>query len=108
MGNLIIPADARTLSIEWYVPDHWYGSRYRLVLVPDETLSFASDSEAKRYAGKLAKWASQRYLRPTGLQPVKSGDAIIEKYGELPTYVYVSLGPTYSCQNIILKVSELL
>ena len=107
MKHFNIAETALTVSIEWYVPDDWYGSRYRVVLVPDETLSFADVSDAKKYAAKLSKWVNNKYIKNNGLKPVKTADAVIKPYGELPTYIYMSMGPSYSCRNINITISDL-
>jgi len=107
MKHFNIAETALTVSIEWYVPDNWYGSRYRVVLVPDETLSFANISDAKKYAAKLSKWVNNKYIKNNGLKPVKTADVEIKSYRDLPTYIYMSMGPSYSCRNINITISEL-
>ena len=100
--------ESKTLSITWHVSDNRYGQNYRVVLVPDETLSFASDADAKRFAAKLAKYVTHGYLKPIKYKAAKGADAEIANYGDLATYRYCSMGPSWSCQNFIVTVNELL
>jgi hypothetical protein len=104
---MILSPESKTLSITWHVRNDWYGENCRVVLVPDETLSFASDTAAKKFAAKLAKYVTHNYLKRTGNKPAKGADAEIANYGDLPTYQYCSMGPSWSCQNFVISVNEL-
>jgi hypothetical protein len=107
--DMKLSPDSKTLSITWHVRDDWYGQNYRVVLVPDETLSFASDADAKRFAAKLAKYVTRKYLKPIKHKATVCGaDAKIANYGDLATYRYLPMGPSWSCQNFIVTVNELL
>lgn len=99
---------ALTLSINWYVPDNWYGSNCRLILVPDNNLTgFETEKDAKKLAGKLAKYVTKTYLKKLK-KSATAKDAKIEIFENLPTYKYYSLGPSWSCTNIFITVSQLL
>lgn len=107
--------NAIVLTLEWYIPDGWYGTRKRLVLSLDEENGFKNASEANRQRSLFIKYINDRFKKP----PVKRADdkETREKFkgeeakagalGNFPTYIYCGAGPSYSCTNIYVTVSKL-
>jgi len=107
--------NAIVLTLEWYIPDGWYGTRKRLVLSLDEENGFKNASEANRQRSLFIKYINDRFKKP----PVKRADGkeTREKFkgeetkagalGNFPTYIYCGAGPSYSCDNIHVTVSKL-
>lgn len=107
--------NAWVLTLEWYIPDNWYGTRKRLVLSLDEENGFKNASEANRQRSLFIKYINSRFKKP----PVKRGDGREhhEKFkgeqtkvghlGNFATYIYCGAGPSYSCDNILITVATL-
>jgi hypothetical protein len=105
--NSIQPT-TRVLTFEWYVSDDWYGERYRVVLLKeDSNIDFETLGEAKKYRSKLAKYINGKYKIILGKERPTVKKMKIGNYGDFPTYKYLGAGPSYSCKNIHVTVEQL-
>jgi hypothetical protein len=94
--------DKNVLAIEWHVKDNWYGQNYRMVLSKSETEEFKNAKEAKPYRSLLAKYINDKHrLKLTAKR------ATFGKLLSFQTYIYCSMGPSYSCSNSYITVAEL-
>jgi hypothetical protein len=110
-----LQSNAWVLTLEWYIPDNWYGTRKRLVLSLDGENGFKNASEANRYRSLFIKYINSRFKKP----PVKRNDGKehrekfkgeqteVGHFGSFATYIYCGAGPSYSCDNILITVSTL-
>ena len=91
------------LSHTWHIPDNWYGSNKRVILEKAKGVSFDSAKEAKQYKPLLVRYIKAKYETATEIKnsTVKYGKAF-----ELTTYIH-TIGPSYSCTNILITVEEL-
>jgi hypothetical protein len=99
MNGKELKPETKVLAAEWYVPDGWYGSNRRVVLIQGEGQGFNTVKEAMAYKSLLKLFLKKQYNQK--LNPDFATMA------NCPTYKYYGSGPSYSCTNIIVTVNEL-
>jgi hypothetical protein len=99
-----VPANANVLTFTWHIPDGWYGSNGRFVLLLNEGEGFKTKSDAMQVRGLFVQWMKNRFGKE---RKVKASDIEFGVYSQFPTYIYCGAGPSYSCTNIHITVSEL-
>jgi hypothetical protein len=99
-----VPANANVLTFSWHIPDGWYGSNRRFVLLLNESEGFKTKSDAMRVRGLFVQWMKNKFGKE---RKVKASDIVFGEYSKFPTYIYCGAGPSYSCTNIHITVSEL-
>lgn len=91
--------DAKVLQLTWYIPDDWYGTNKRIILIPEEGRGFVNAKEAKPYMSLFRTFVKQKYS-----QKEKPG---MTTFSSCPTYRYCSAGPSYTCTNVIITIAKL-
>ena len=91
--------ETKVLAITWYIPDNWYGTRNRVILVTGENTGFETAKEAKAFNSQLRQYVKQKY----GI----SQKPVFATISECPTYIYCGAGPSYSCTNIFVTPADL-
>lgn len=107
--------DAIVLTLEWYIPDDWYGTRKRVVISLDEENGFKNASEANKHRSLFIKFLNDKFTKPSikrndgklHKEKFKGSDTKVGKHGEFPTYIYCGAGPSYSCDNIYYTLAQL-
>jgi len=99
-----VPANANVLTFTWHIPDGWYGSNRRFVLLLNEGEGFKTKGDAMRMRGLFVQWMKNRFGKE---RKVKASDIVFGVYSQFPTYIYCGAGPSYSCTNVHVTVSEL-
>ena len=106
--------NAIVLTLEWYIPDDWYGTNKRLVLSLDGENGFKNASEANRYRSLFIKCINRRFKKlvkrndgTSHKEKFKSTETKTGSLSSFPTYIYCGAGPSYSCNNILITVSTL-
>jgi len=99
-----VPANANVLTFTWHIPDGWYGSNRRFVLLLNEGEGFKTKSDAMRVRGLFVQWMKNKFGKE---RKVKASDIVFGEYSKFPTYIYCGAGPSYSCTNVHITVSEL-
>jgi hypothetical protein len=112
---MYVPANANVLTFSWHTPDGWYGRNTRFVLVLSDGSSrhcparnnvegFKTKSDAMRVRGLFLQWMKNKFGKE---RKVKASDIVFGEYSKFPTYIYCGAGPSYSCTNVHITVSEL-
>ncbi len=94
--------DKNVLAIEWHVKDNWYGQNYRMILSKSENEEFKNAKEAKPYRSLLAKFVNDKNKTKLNAKRTEFGKLL-----SFETYRYCGAGPSYSCRNSFITVSEL-
>jgi hypothetical protein len=58
-----VEASAKVLAFSWYVPDNWYGTNKRVVLVNEDGSGFKNTSDANRYRGLFMKYVYENFIK---------------------------------------------
>ena len=107
---MTLEKNAIVLTLEWYIPDNWYGTRRRVVLSLDGSTGFKNVSEANSHRSLFVKYINATYSKPREGGKVEKFKGSETKAGALdsfPTYIYCGAGPSYSCTNISITVDTL-
>lgn len=99
-----VPANENVLTFTWHIPDGWYGSNRRFVLLLNEGEGFKTKSDAMRVRGLFVQWMKDKFGKD---RKVTASDVKFGVYSQFPTYIYCGAGPSYSCTNVHITVSEL-
>jgi hypothetical protein len=99
-----VPANANVLTFTWHIPDGWYGSNRRFVLLLNEGEGFKTKSDAMRVRGLFVQWMKDKFGKD---RKVTASDVKFGVHSQFPTYIYCGAGPSYSCTNVHITVSEL-
>lgn len=91
MTDTTLPQTEKVLSIQWHIPDNWYGSNRRVVLHQEG--GFKTKGEAKKLAKRLKRYAKEVY----GFNCKK--EVTFSKFWECETYIYCGNGPSWACTN---------
>jgi len=88
--------------------DDWYGQNFRLVLIPEEDDYFKTKKEASAYRKDFKDYCKIYFDRMRNqMNPKVSIVYNISEREKLPTYIYCSNGPSYSCSENIITVKRL-
>ncbi len=85
------------LSAQWHTPDNWYGSNDR-VLVEAQT-----KGELNKYKSALKKYVKDTYNAKVTAKEMDFKNDV----NDFVTYMYVSMGPSWSCTNHIITLDDL-
>jgi hypothetical protein len=99
-----VPANANVLTFTWHIPDGWYGSNRRFVLLLNEGEGFKTKGDAMQVRSLFVQWMNNKFGKD---RKVKASDIVFGVYSQFPTYIYCGAGPSYSCTNVHITVSEL-
>ena len=94
--------EKNVLAAGWSEDDGWYGKNYRLILSASETDGFKNAKEAKKLKGEFARYATAR-----SRQKIAAKQISFNKLSSYQTYIYCSMGPSYSCAHYHITVNEL-
>jgi hypothetical protein len=115
---MYVPANANVLTFTYHTPDGWYGRNTRFVLLlndgnvhknrhcpaSSDAEGFKTKGDAMRVKGLFVQWMKNKF----GKEPkVKASDIVFGVYSQFPTYIYCGAGPSYSCTNVHVTVTEL-
>ena len=89
-----------TIAIEWYVNDDWYGKNYRLIFSGYDGEGFTTKPKAAKHTSMLKKYAKSKFKESN------KGIIVIDQVKNYVTYVYCSMGPSWSCANIFVNVED--
>lgn len=78
--------------VQWYVPDGWYGERYRAILTLVDGIEFRTKGEASRYRSEFRK-VVQQVLAGVKLS---ASQCMVVDVDILKVYEHVSFGPSIS------------
>jgi hypothetical protein len=88
------------IAIEWYVNDNWYGQNYRLIFTGYDGEGFITKAKAAKHTSMLKKYAKFKFKESN------KGKIVIDKVKNYVTYIYCSMGPSWSCNNMFVKVED--
>jgi len=94
------------LAFGWSVDDGWYGKNYRAILEVEPGKGFDKAEDIKPYKKAFVALITKNHGRNIKGKVTASRFEIKQK-SSYPTYIYCSMGPSYSCSNLEYKISDL-